>query len=186
MKIAYIGAGSIQFGPLIIQDILMSDLLCKERLEIHLMDIERSHLTEVIKHGNYVNQKLNRQAKIFGTTNLKEAIRDADFVICALEKDRNIYWSQDFHIPRKYGFKQVYGENGGVGSFFHALRNIKPIVELAKLMEDLCPNALLLNFSNPEHKICQAVSQLTSIQSVGLCHGVFMGRDQISEMLEIP
>ena len=186
MKITYIGAGSIQFGPLIIQDILMSDLLCKEGLEIHLMDIERSNLTEVIKHGDYVNQKLNRQAKIFGTTNLKEAIRDADFVICALEKDRNIYWSQDFHIPRKYGFKQVYGENGGVGSFFHALRNIKPIIELAKLMEDLCPNALLLNFSNPEHKICQAVSQLTSIQSIGLCHGVFMGRDQISEMLEIP
>ncbi|MDC1331237.1 alpha-glucosidase/alpha-galactosidase, partial [bacterium] len=60
MKIAYIGAGSIQFGPLIIQDILMSDVLCEEGLEIHLMDIERSHLAEVIKHGDYVNQKLNR------------------------------------------------------------------------------------------------------------------------------
>ena len=72
MKIAYIGAGSIQFGPLIIQDILMSDLLCKERLEIHLMDIERSHLTEVIKHGNYVNQKLNRQAKILVLPTLKK------------------------------------------------------------------------------------------------------------------
>ena len=68
------------------------------------------------------------------TNNVADAVRDADFVVCAREKDRNIYWSQDFHIPRKYGFKQVYGENGGVGSMFHALRNIKPIKRPRKLV----------------------------------------------------
>ncbi|WP_420399656.1 hypothetical protein [Flagellimonas sp.] len=186
IKIAYIGAGSLQFGPIIVQDILMSDVLTGDDLEIHLMDIERSHLDHVVEHGTYVSQKLSRNAKIFATTDRDEAIKDAHFVICALEKDRNVYWSQDFHIPRKYGFKQVYGENGGVGSLFHALRNIKVIMELARSMEKLCPNATLLNFSNPEHKICEAVTRLTTIKTVGLCHGVFMGREQLSQLLEIP
>ncbi len=185
-KIAYIGAGSLQFGPIIVQDILMSNILSKNGLEIHLMDIERMHLDHVLSHGEYVNEKLGRNAKIIATTNRDEAIKNADFVICALEKDRNVFWSQDFHIPRKYGFKQVYGENGGVGSLFHALRNIKVIMELAKKMEELCPDALLLNFSNPEHKICEAVTRLTTIKAIGLCHGVFMGREQLSELLEIP
>lgn len=186
VKIAYIGAGSLQFGPIIVQDILMSSTLCENGLEIHLMDIEISHLDHVIKHGEYVKEKLNRQAKILATTDRNEAIKDADFVICALEKDRNVYWSQDFHIPRKYGFKQVYGENGGVGSLFHALRNIKVIMDLARAMERLCPNAMLLNFSNPEHKICEAVTRLTAIKAIGLCHGVFMGREQLSELLDVP
>jgi len=186
IKIAYIGAGSLQFGPIIIQDILMSNTLCENGLEIHLMDIEIKHLDHVMKHGEYVNEKLNRKAKIISTTNQTEAIKGANFVICALEKDRNVYWSQDFHIPRKYGFKQVYGENGGVGSLFHALRNIKVIMRLARDMEKLCPDAMLLNFSNPEHKICEAVTRLTSIKAVGLCHGVFMGREQLSELLDVP
>ena len=186
VKIAYIGAGSIQFGPIIVQDILLSEKLCKNGLEIYLMDINLSHLDHVYKHGQYVNKKLKRNAKIIKTIDRDEAIFNADFVICALEKDRNIYWSQDFHIPRKYGFKQVYGENGGVGSLFHALRNIKVIIELAKAMEKLCPKSMLLNFSNPEHKICEAVTRLTSIKTVGLCHGVFMGRQQLSELLNIP
>ena len=186
IKIAYIGAGSLQFGPIIVQDILLSEKLCSKGLEIYLMDIEKDHLTHVHAHAEYVNDKLKRNAKISSGTDRDEAIKGADFVICALEKDRNVYWSQDFHIPRKYGFKQVYGENGGVGSLFHALRNIKVIMDLAKAMEKLCPNALLLNFSNPEHKICEAVTRLTNIKAVGLCHGVFMGREQLSQLLNVP
>lgn len=186
LKIAYIGAGSLQFGPILVQDILMSDSLSSKGLEIYLMDIEKSHLNHVLEHTEYVKEKLGRDVKIFTTTNRDEAIKEANFVICALEKDRNVYWAQDFHIPRKYGFKQVYGENGGIGSLFHALRNIKVIMDLARAMERLCPNALLLNFSNPEHKICEAVTRLTEIKTVGLCHGVFMGREQLSELLDVP
>ncbi len=185
IKIAYIGAGSLQFGPAIVQDILMSTILTQNGLEIHLMDINKSHLDHVLKHAEYVSQKLNREVKIIATTDRDEAIKGADFVICAVEKDRNLYWSQDFHIPRKYGFKQVYGENGGVGSLFHALRNIKIIMDLARAMERLCPDALLLNFSNPEHKICEAITRLTQIKTVGLCHGVFIGREQLSKLLEV-
>ena len=122
IKIAYIGAGSLQFGPMIVQDILMSNTLSENGLKIFLMDIEKSYLDHVVAHGEYVNKELARNAEIVATTDRDEAIKDADFVICAIEKDRNVYWSQDFHIPRKYGFDQVYGENGGVGSLFHAFK----------------------------------------------------------------
>jgi len=186
MKIAYIGAGSLCFGPLIVKDILLSDLICKENPEVVLMDIVADNLIHVREKAEVLNGKLDRKVNISTTTNLEEALIGADFVICAIEKERYFYWTQDYQVPRKYGFNQIYGENGGPGSVFHALRNIQPIVHIAQTMEKLCPEAWLLNFSNPEHKVCEAVNRLTSIKSIGLCHGVFEGISQISELLEKP
>jgi alpha-galactosidase len=106
-------------------------------------------------------------------------------VITAIEVDRLFYWSQDFHIPRKYGFRQVFAENGEIGGIFHALRNIPPMLAIAKAMERLCPEAVLLNFSNPEHKLCEAIARLTTINAFGLCPGVVMGRMQLAHLLEM-
>jgi alpha-galactosidase len=80
----------------------------------------------------------------------------------------------------------VFGENGGAGGIFHALRNMGPMVEIGRRMQELCPDAVLLNFTNPEHKLCEALTRLTSTQTVGLCHGVFMGLEQIARMLDMP
>ena len=84
------------------------------------------------------------------TTELEAAVDGADFVTTAMEVDRYLYWSQDFHVPRKHGFRQVFGENGGPGGLFHALRNFTPMLVIARAMERHCTNALLLNFTNPE------------------------------------
>jgi alpha-galactosidase len=186
IKISYIGAGSIVFGPLIVKDILLSDAICNEGVEISLMDIVAEHLVHVKEKAHYLNEKFKRKAVITTTTNLGESLKGAHFVLCAIEVERYFYWSQDFHIPRKYGFRQVYGENGGPGSVFHALRNIGPLIHIAKMMERLCPEALLINFTNPEHKVCEAVNRLTSVKSVGICHGVFEGISQIAKLLKKP
>lgn len=69
---------------------------------------------------------------------------------------------------------------------FHALRNMKPSVEIARTMERLCPDAWLFNFTNPEHKLCEAVSRLTSIRVVGVCHRFFMGLEQVARILGLP
>lgn len=124
-------------------------------------------------------------AKIWQTTNLEDALRDADFSIVAIEVERYHYWSQDFHIPRRYGSKQLYGENGGPGSMFHTLRNLGPMLEIAKTMEKVCPNAWLINYTNPEAKLVEAISKLTSIKVVGLCHGLDIGIHQLAEFLEM-
>lgn len=161
----------------------MSDDLAQMGVELVLMDIVAEHLVGTDKHARKVAAKLGRDAKIVSTTNLTEALDGADFVITAIDKDRFLYWTQDFNVPRKYGFAQVFGENGGPGGIFHALRNMVPMLEIARTMEKLCPSALLLNFSNPEHKLCEAITRLTSIKNVGLCHGVFMGEHQIAWLL---
>ncbi len=186
IKVAFIGAGSRSFGPAVIRDLLLSDALVDEGVELALMDIVPEHLPENEQYAHWAMEKLNRRIGLSTTTSLVEALDHASFVIVGLEVDRYKYWSMDFHIPRKYGFDQVYGENGGPGSMFHALRNIGPVVAVAKQMERQCPDAWMLNFSNPEQRLCEAVTRLTRIKNIGLCHGVFMGRHQIAEMLGLP
>ena len=186
VKIVLVGAGSQSFGPSSVRDVLLSEPLAERGVRLVLMDIVADHLKDIEPYARPVAKQLGRDADIAATTDLESALDGADFVITAIEVDRFLYWSQDFHIPRKHGFRQVFGENGGPGGIFHALRNMAPMIEIARTMERRCPSALLLNFTNPEHKLCEAVSRLTSITNVGLCHGVFMGIEQIAQLLEMP
>jgi alpha-galactosidase len=186
VKIVLIGAGSRSFGPSSLHDVLLSEPLARGGLEIALMDKAAERLVDIERYGRFLTEKLRRKARIWATTNLEAALKGAACAICAIDTGRFLYWTQEFHIPRQYGFRQVFGENGGPGGLFHALRNMGPLVEIARAMERMCPDAYLLNFSNPEHKLCEAVSRLTSIRNVGLCHGVFMGIHQIAAILGVP
>ena len=186
IRIAVVGAGSRSFGPGTVRDVYLSDALNETGVELVLMDIIPEHLPEIERYAHSVAERLGRQRHIFCTTDLDEAIRGATYVITAIEIDRYLYWSQDFHIPRQYGFMQIYGENGGPGGLFHALRNMSPMVHIAQRMEQLCPESTLINFTNPESKLCQAINTLTSIRTLGLCHGVVGGRRQIASFLRMP
>ncbi len=185
LKVALVGAGSRSFGPASIRDVLLSDPLCGQDLELALMDIDRSALDHAEAYAHWVASELKREVKISSTTDLKTAIEGSRFVVDAIEISRDVYWAMDFHIPRKYGFKQIYGENGGPGSLFHALRNMKPILEIANAMSEVAPDAVLLNYTNPMHKLCEAVTRLTTVPVVGLCHGVWMGLGQLCALLEL-
>ncbi|MBK8047902.1 MAG: alpha-galactosidase [Anaerolineales bacterium] len=186
LKIAVIGAGSEQFSAGIISDVLLSDALSGGELNLALMDVKADRLAAPQRYAQTAAAHLHRHANVITTTALSEAVADADYVVTAIEVKRYLYWAQDFHIPRKYGFPQIYGENGGPGGLFHALRNFGPMLEIAHTMERLCPDAWLINYTNPEAKLVQAISSLTKIKSIGMCHGVFMGIDQLSRLLEIP
>ena len=186
LKIALVGAGSFSFGRAMIDDIYLSDALNDVGIDLWLMDISEEYLVERQKYARTVAGLLNRAPNVFFTTDLHTALHDADFVITAIEVNRHLHWAQDFHIPRQYGFMQIYGENGGPGGIFHALRNMEPMVQIARRMEELCPNAVLINFSNPESKLCQAVTMLTKIRTFGLCHGAMDGVKQIASLLQMP
>jgi alpha-galactosidase len=131
IKIALIGAGSRSFGTRTVQDIFLSDPMCEKGIDLVLMDKVADNLTYIQKRAQHVMQRLGRKAKLEATTDLEVALADADFVVAAIEVDRYLYWSQDFHVPRKYGFRQIFGENGGVGGIFHALRNMGPMMRMA-------------------------------------------------------
>src|SRR5438552_10896273 len=85
---------------------------------------------------------------------------------------------------RAYGFRQVFAENGGPGSLFHGLRAMRAMVPIARAMERICPDAVLLNYTNPMHKVCDAITTLSKIQCVGLCHGVWMGMEQVAYFVD--
>ena len=117
------------------------------------MDVNPSNLDAIRARTEELYAERGISGRVTTTTDLEEALQGAHAVITAIEVDRLFYWSQDYHIPRKYGFHQVFGENGEIGGIFHALRNIPPMLAIANAMARLCPEAVLLNFSNPEHKL---------------------------------
>ncbi len=183
LKIVLVGAGSREFGPATIRDILLSDPVCDRDLEIALMDVSAEGLPAMHRYAKSVAERLGRTPKITHTTDLDEAIEGADVVVTAIEIRRYFYWAMDFHVPRKHGFRQIYGENGGPGGLFHALRNMGPSLEIARAMERICPDAWLLNYTNPLTKLCEALTRLSTVNVVGLCHGVFQGMGQVAHFL---
>jgi alpha-galactosidase len=105
-----------------------------------------------------------------------EALEGAAFVISAIEVGaREDLWKQDFQIPLKYGVRQPYAENGGPGGFAHAARNLTPVMEIVRDMEQTCPDAWFINFTNPMIRICDAINRHSRIQAVGLCHQIYAG-----------
>ncbi|MXX67923.1 MAG: alpha-galactosidase [Gemmatimonadales bacterium] len=186
LRIVLVGAGSREFGPASIRDLLLSDALCDRDLSIVLVDIDPSELPRARAYAEAVAERLGRRVSVSATTDLEAALPGARAVVLAIEINRYFYWAQDFHVPRIFGSTQVYGENGGPGGLFHALRNMGPAVELARAMEVHCPEAWLVNYTNPLTKLCEAQSRLSSVRVVGLCHGVFHGTEQMARLLELP
>jgi alpha-galactosidase len=186
VSVVLVGAGSRSFGPGTVADILLSSPLKDVAGRIVLMDTAEGRLANALDYARWAAAELQSPWTAVAEPELERALDGADFVVTAIEVDRYLYWCQDFHVPRVYGSRQVYGENGGVGGIFHALRNMGPMVGIARAMETVCPEALLLNFTNPESKVCEAVTRLTGVRCVGLCHGVAMGRGQIARMLRRP
>lgn len=187
LKIAVIGAGSATFSLVTIRDVMLSDAINEVPVELALMDLAEDRLRERERYAGELARGLGREGlRVTATTSLDSAVDGADFVITAIELKRFHYWAQDFHIPRRYGFRQIFGENGGPGGMFHTLRNLGPMLEIAHAMERLCPDAWMINYTNPEAKLVEGIYKLSKIKVVGLCHGIGMGIEQLSRILELP
>ena len=186
MKIVVIGAGSAGFGPSTIADIVTPQEMKDFDLTITLVDIDKEGLDRVMKLGGMIKDYHKSKAKLEATTERKDALKGANYVITSVAQKRFLMWEKDFYIPQAYGFPQVFGENGGPGAAFHTLRSLNLMVPIAKDMENLCPDALLLNYTNPESRVCLGVSRLTKIRNVGLCHGPLETLAKLGEVLGKP
>jgi alpha-galactosidase len=172
-RIVLVGAGSAQFGLGTLADVLLSDVLGDCTLVLH--DINPDSLEMVRRACQMAIDEKKLELSIEATTSRPEAFRGADFIIISIEVgDRFKIWEQDYEIPRKYGSKQIFGENGGPGGLFHSLRIIPPVIEICKDVQKICPNALVFNFSNPMHRICLAIKRKFNnrLKVIGLCHEV--------------
>ena len=185
-RIVLVGAASREFGPATLRDIWLSEPLSETGVEIVLVDLDADGLEATAAYAEWLSARTGRDFAVTRTTSLEDGLAGADFVVMAIELRRYFYWAQDFHLPRALGFRQIYGENGGPGGLFHALRNMGPSVEIARAVERICPDAHLLNYTNPLTKLCEAQTRLTDARVIGLCHGVFHGKEQLCRILDHP
>lgn len=183
-KVVLIGAASASFGPAMIGDAVLTPELRGSTLV--LCDIDGERLEVMAAFARRLNEAVGAGLTIEHTTDRTAALPGAEFVITSIAVKRDELWRLDFQIPLKHGIKQVLGENGGPGGLSHSLRNIPIILDIAHDAERLCPDALLMNFSNPESRIGLALSRYSDMRFVGLCHGIGMGYNSISTLTGIP
>jgi alpha-galactosidase len=182
-KVAIIGAGSIVFCKTLMLDILATDGL--EGTEFALMAPSTTRTSQVEAFAKRVIQANGLPAKVWKTTNPREAIRDADYVITTFQVGGIKGFEYDYRIPLKYGIDQCIGDTLGPGGVFRAQRSIPVMLDLARDMEALCPNALILQYVNPMAMVCWALGT-TKVQFIGLCHGVQTTLDLISGYVDVP
>jgi alpha-galactosidase len=180
--ITVIGAGSASFGENTLSAILRSKKLRGSALR--LVDRNPDSLDIVHRLANRLNVEWEAGFAVSAHTDHREALSGAQFVVNAIEVGaRENLWRRDFEIPLKYGVRQPYAENGGPGGFAHAARNIGPILQIAHDMEQACPEAWFVNFTNPMVRICDAVNRHSRIKAVGLCHQIYAGYGMVGVAL---
>ena len=174
-KIAFMGAGSTVFARNV-----LGDCMCQESLrdsEIALYDIDRTRLEESEYILNTINRNVNEgRAKIrtyLGTGRRRAALRGADFVVNAIQvggyEPSTVI---DFEIPKKYGLRQTIADTLGIGGIFRALRTIPVMMDFARDIEAVAPDAWFLNYTNPMAMLTGAMLRHTGVKTVGLCHSV--------------
>lgn len=171
-RIVLIGAGSAMFGLGTLGDIFKEADLEGSTIVLHDINPQTLKLTQ--REAQRFIDEQGLSFALEATPDRKQAVRDADFCIISIEVgDRYALWEQDWKVPLQYGIHQVYGENGGPGGFFHAMRIIPPILQICEDIAALAPNALVINLSNPMIRISHAIfTAYPDLRYVGLCHEI--------------
>ncbi len=187
-KIVVIGAGSASFGLNTLAALIGSQQLRGSQLA--LVDKNEEALTLVGSLAERLNQEWGTELHLSLHTHHAPALAEAKFVVLAIEvSPREALWRSDFEIPLKYGVRQPYAENGGPGGFAHAARNIGPVLDIVRDMEKICPDAWLINYTNPMMRICDTIHRYSKIRVVGLCHQLEVGYGMVgltlADLLEI-
>jgi alpha-galactosidase len=170
-KVVIIGAGSAIFGLT-----TLSTLVRSHRLQggtLALVDLNADGLALINALAGRLNCEWEAGLTVESSTRREDVLSGADFVIVSIEVGpREGTWKRDWEIPLEFGVRQPYGENGGPGGFAHTLRQVPEMLAIARDMERLCPDAWLINFTNPVPRLCLAVSRYSRIKTVGLCHQI--------------
>jgi alpha-galactosidase len=169
-KIAFIGAGSLGFTVELVRDILTFPLL--QDATLSLMDIDTERLEWAKKGVEKLVEAGNHPAKVEATLDRVEALRGADVVLTTILSGSTEIWRHDIEIPKKYGVDINVGDTRGPSGIFRFLRTLPDMMEIVSDMEKVCPDAVLLNYTNPMAMLVSAIQKQTFIEVTGLCHSV--------------
>ena len=188
-KITFMGAGSTVFAKNVLGDAMMTPALCESVIALYDIDAERleeSYIMVTLLNKN-INQNRAKIEKYLGVENRKDALRGADFVVDAIQvggyEPSTVI---DFEIPKKYGLRQTIADTLGIGGIFRALRTIPVLADFAKDMEEVCPDAWFLNYTNPMAMLAGFMQRYTGVKTVGLCHSVQVCSRSLLKALDIP
>lgn len=175
MKITFMGAGSTVFAKNVLGDVMLTESL--RECTIALYDIDAQRLEEsyimICALNRNINENRAKVEKYLGVENRKDALRNAIFVVNAIQV--GLYdpcTIIDFEVPKKYGIRQTIADSNGIGGIFRALRTIPVLQDFANDMEEVCPDAWFLNYTNPMAQLAGFMQRYTGVKTVGLCHSV--------------
>jgi alpha-galactosidase len=186
-KIVFLGAGSTVFARSVLGDCLHVPSLRDAQVNLVDIDPDRLHVSEVMLKN--INRTLGTEATVqsFLAEEASEALRGADYVVNAIQvggyEPSTVI---DFEIPKKYGLRQTIADTLGIGGIFRALRTIPVMLDYCRIMEEVAPNALLLNYTNPMGMLTGALLKASGVNLVGLCHSVQTAASGLCRKLDLP
>jgi alpha-galactosidase len=183
-KIAIIGAGSIVFCKTLLNDMFRTAALAGSTYA--LMGPTLSKLERMKKYADALIAKNKVQAKTYVTTDRREALKGADYVIAMFQIGGVDAFKLDYEIPLKYGVDQCIGDSMGPGGIFRGLRSIPVMTDMLDEMQELCPKAIVLNYVNPMATVCLGMGRASEVPFIGLCHGVQTTLDLIAGYVGVP
>jgi alpha-galactosidase len=185
LKITFIGAGSVTFTRELLGDLLAFDELADAHIALHDINPERLATAEAM--ARWIDGQLSGRATITTHADRREALDGADFAINMVQVGMHESTLLDFDIPAKYGLRQTIGDTLGIGGIFRALRTIPVMLGIGQDMAEVCPDAWLLNYTNPMSILCQAYAEGSPHKKiVGLCHSIQHTTRQLAEIVDVP
>jgi alpha-galactosidase len=183
-KITFIGAGSLVFTRHLCNDILLTPILHES--EIVLMDIDSQRLEMAHTIVQALVEKHHSKVKVSATLDRLEALAGTDYVITTFQQGGLEAYKLDIEIPQRYGVGQCIGDTLGPGGVFRSLRTIPILLDICAELDELAPDALLLNYVNPMAPICWAIDVGSGRPYVGLCHSVQDTSEMLARWIGIP
>ncbi|CAN5552608.1 alpha-glucosidase/alpha-galactosidase [soil metagenome] len=184
-RITFIGAGSTVFARALLRDLLAFPEL--HECSISLMDIDETRLADSAAIAKAEVSRAGARTSVTASTNRQRALEGSDYVFNMIQVGGfEPATVTDFEIPGQYGLRQTIGDTLGIGGIMRGLRTLPALVKIARDMEQLCPDALMMNYTNPMATLMWGLNQASAIRSVGLCHSVQGTAEEIAMYLDIP
>lgn len=171
MKITFLGAGSTVFAKNVLGDCIVTPELGEFHISLHDIDPQRLEDSRMILEN--INKSMNGKATISAHLDRKESLVGANYVVNAIQVGGyDPCTITDFEVPKKYGLRQTIADSMGIGGIFRSLRTIPVLADFAKDIEEVCPDAIFLNYTNPMSSLTGFMLKHTNVKTIGLCHSV--------------
>lgn len=168
--VVLIGAGSLVFTRTVVSDLVQSDVTRDS--ELRLVDIAEDQLRGAVEMVRRIQEEAGARGGVVGSVDRREVLRGADYVITTIQVGGDEAIRADFEIPSRYGIRQTVGDTLGIGGISRALRTIPVELDIVRDVEELAPDALYLNYTNPMSMIVMAIARSSNLRHLGLCHSI--------------